>query len=109
MEQIISTSLTRSQIIAMVHEHRNQLRLAGVQRIGLFGSFARNEQHLDSDVDFLIEFLPKEKTFSNFMKVWDDLESVVNRPVDIVTIESLASRPRLQQRVLNDAEFIALD
>ena len=109
MEQAAETSITRDQIIAMVRQHRSELRLAGVDRIGLFGSYARNEQHINSDVDFLVEFLPVKKTFTNFMKVWDNLESVVNRPVDIITLESLASRPHLQQLVLNDAKFITLD
>lgn len=36
----------------------------GLKRIGIFGSFARNEQNNDSDIDIIIEI--SEPNFSSF-------------------------------------------
>ena len=99
---------TKDDIFAIVQSKQAKLRALGVKRLGLFGSFVRGEQKPESDVDFLVEFEPDTKTFSNFMNVWDVLEDAVNRPVDVLTVESLATRPCFQKRVLKDAQFIAL-
>jgi len=35
----------------------------GVKRIGLFGSYVKNQQNEESDLDFLVEFKKGKKTF----------------------------------------------
>ena len=46
---------------------RSLLAALGVHRFGLFGSFVKNEQTAESDLDLLIEFKPGRKSFDNFM------------------------------------------
>jgi predicted nucleotidyltransferase len=41
----------------------------GVIRIGLFGSFVREEQSRESDLDLLVEFDQGRKTFDNFIRL----------------------------------------
>jgi len=40
-----------------------------VKNIGIFGSFARGEQTLKSDIDILVEFDKEGKTFRNYMEL----------------------------------------
>jgi len=47
------TKLTADAILRFLGDHRDTLRTMGVRRIGLFGSFVRNEQSETSDVDLL--------------------------------------------------------
>ena len=66
----MSTGLSAKQdILAVLCENRALLRSLGVRRLGLFGSFVRGEQRVDSDVDFLVEFEPDQKTFDHFMNL----------------------------------------
>jgi len=48
--------LTADDILGALAEHRERIRSLGVRRIGVFGSFARGEEHEESDIDILIEF-----------------------------------------------------
>jgi len=55
----------------------------GVKKIGLFGSYARNEQHEDSDIDLLVEF---EKPIGlKFFELSDYLEKCFGKKVDLLT------------------------
>jgi predicted nucleotidyltransferase len=63
----------------------------GVKRIGLFGSFARNEQTRSSDVDVLVEFAEGQATFDNFMHLVYFLEDLFSRKVDLLTAGGLTS------------------
>ena len=59
----------KEDILRVLQEHRDDIHTYGVQKYGLFGSFLRNEQHIDSDIDILVEFTPGKKTFDNFMNL----------------------------------------
>ena len=48
----------------------------GVKSIGVFGSHARGEERVDSDVDVLVEFVEGAKTFDHFMDLKFFLEDL---------------------------------
>ena len=75
-----------------------------MKRLGLFGSFRRNEPRPDSDVDLLIEFVPEKKSLRNFMRLAFMLEDLFRRRVELVTPESLS--PYLRETVLEDVEYV---
>ncbi|MBN2251882.1 MAG: nucleotidyltransferase family protein [Candidatus Altiarchaeota archaeon] len=72
----------------MLREHDDVLRRYGVKRIGLFGSYARGEQTLDSDMDFLVEF--EEPSFDDFMDLSFYLEDLFGLKVELVTTQGLS-------------------
>ena len=71
-----------------------------VQRIGLFGSFARGDAGPESDVDVLVDL--KEPTFDNYMDLKFYLEEILNHPVDLVIHDAVKPRlkPILEQEVI---------
>ncbi|MDO9287780.1 MAG: nucleotidyltransferase family protein [Thermodesulfovibrionales bacterium] len=74
-----------------------------VQRIGVFGSFARGEEKEGSDIDVLIELEDKYETFDNFMDLKFFLEDLFKRKVDLVTVEAL--RPQLKDNILGEVVY----
>jgi predicted nucleotidyltransferase len=54
----------------------------GVQSIGLFGSYARDKNDQNSDLDFLVEI--KEPLADNYFGLWDFLEDRFNMKIDLV-------------------------
>ena len=53
----------------------------GVRSIGLFGSYAKDLQNADSDIDLLVDV---EQPFSkNFFGLWDHLENHLNKKIDL--------------------------
>ncbi|MBL1213841.1 MAG: nucleotidyltransferase family protein [Ignavibacteriae bacterium] len=79
---------TSTEILDILKKHRDLLVKYGVRRIGLFGSFARNESSDQSDIDLIVDF--KEKTFDNFMDLSFALENIFNRKVDLLTDKAIS-------------------
>jgi predicted nucleotidyltransferase len=75
-----------------------------VQRLALFGSLARGDQHSGSDFDFLVEFTVPI-TFDLFFDLKHFLEDHLGGPVDLVTFESL--KPALKPYVEKDLIDVA--
>jgi hypothetical protein len=88
--------LDRMQILNTLSGQRRELRKHGVQRLGLFGSFARGNARPDSDLDFVVEF--DRKTFDRFMDVRFLLEDLFGRKVDLVPIDRI--KPAIRDEVL---------
>ncbi|NOT57123.1 MAG: nucleotidyltransferase [Deltaproteobacteria bacterium] len=78
--------------VALIEAHAAELRALGVQRIGVFGSFAREEATLESDVDVYLEFAKGRKNYDNFFAIHELLEGLFGRPIDLVTDGSLSER-----------------
>ena len=56
-----------------------------VLKAWLFGSFSRNEQTPDSDVDIIV-LLDKSRPIGlKFFSMWNDLEELLGRKVDLVS------------------------
>ncbi len=68
----------------------------GVERIGIFGSYARGDETRASDVDVLVEFAPGKATFDNFMQLAYDLEDLFKRRVDLLTVAGIDKYIRSQ-------------
>jgi len=97
---------SKRQILDALHRHADTIAGFGVERLGLFGSFVRNEQNADSDVDFLVVVKSGRKTFDNFYQLAVFLEDLVGRPVEILTLESLS--PYIGPHILKEVEYVDL-
>jgi predicted nucleotidyltransferase len=96
--------MNRDRVLALLTEHKPVLaERFGVQRLALFGSFARGTAREDSDVDVLVAFgqvpTPDQLFGAQFY-----LEDLLGRSVDLVTETAL--RPRLRPYVERDAVVV---
>ncbi len=79
----------------------------GISKIGLFGSYARQEQNKDSDIDILIDFQKDKETFDNFMAVCDLLDNIFSGyKVEVVTTGGLS--PYIGPHILNSVEYVQI-
>ncbi len=83
----------------------NYLQLAGygVNQIGLFGSYLRNEATVNSDIDLLVDIRQEKKTFRNFMSLNYFLEELLHHKVDLITRQSLS--PYIGPHILQTIEY----
>jgi len=95
--------LTKEKILRKIEENEEEIKRYGVKRIGLFGSYIRNEQKEKSDVDILVEFEEGKKTFDNYMNLAFFLEDLFNCKVDLVIAESI--KPLLKPYILSEVEY----
>jgi predicted nucleotidyltransferase len=98
---------TKEEVFTLLRRNGAQLRRYGVERISVFGSFARGKPSDVSDVDLLVEFEPGRKSFDNFLGLAEFLEELFGRKVDLVTPESL--NPRFGHHILSEAEHATIN
>jgi predicted nucleotidyltransferase len=70
-----------------------------LQRIGLFGSTARNEATATSDVDVWVELDPLTPYATVHLK--EELEELLQRPVDLVRLRQRMN-PGLREAILRE-------
>lgn len=75
------------------------LKEAGVIRSGIFGSYARSDNVIDSDIDMLVD-LPKNSSLFDLVDLQQKLEDVLGKKIDLVTYKSL--HPLLKNRILSE-------
>jgi predicted nucleotidyltransferase len=94
--------LTRKATVELLAQNRSVLESFGLRRLALFGSVARDTAGPASDVDFFVEF-EGAPTFDRYIELSFYLESLLSRPVDLVTQASL------QKFLSDDVEQEAID
>ena len=77
-----------------------------VTRIGLFGSYLKNEATEERDIDLMIEF--REPVGLKFIQLCDYLENLFHKKVDILTPEGLKSIrvKSIVESILNTIEYV---
>jgi len=76
--------MSREQIFQVIKANLSHLEIEyGVERIGLFGSYSKNLQAGDSDIDLIIEF--SRPIGFRFIELAEYLEDLLGVPVDILT------------------------
>src|ERR1700704_4100501 len=98
---------TKEQVLSLLQEHHHDMCAFGVRRLGLFGSFVREQQGRESDVDMLVEFEPGAKTFDAFMQLAFFLEALFERRVELLTPESLS--PYIGPHILREMTYVSFD
>jgi predicted nucleotidyltransferase len=96
---------TKENIIATLKSYKAQFSKFGVQNIGLFGSYVRDEQSDKSDIDLLIDFDPDKENFDNYMAVYDMFENIFkNEKVEVVTKNGLSKY--IGPKILKDVIYV---
>lgn len=94
--------MKRDQVIATLRAYEPELRAAGVVRLSLFGSTARDDARADSDVDLLAAFDDVRKlSLLDVIGIENRLADLLGQPVDL--IEEGTLRPRARQSVSREA------
>ena len=92
---------TSAEIFDVLKKNRRMLKKYRVRKIGLFGSFSRDEPNGNSDIDFIVDF--EEKTFDNFMELSFELEKLFKRKVDLLTDKAIS--PYILPYIKNDIRW----
>lgn len=89
--------LNREYILKFLKEKKNfLLENFDVKGIYLFGSFARDEQNQESDIDFYVEM---PASYDKLFRLKEYLEEAFQRRVDIIR-----KRPTIRKRLLEEVE-----
>ena len=99
-----SNLLTRAQIIAVLTENYAGLaQQFSVASLALFGSYARNEQTPQSDIDLLVTF--SQPVGFGFMHLANRLEALLGKRVDLIAADGI--RPNRRDSILASLIHVA--
>lgn len=75
--------MTKNDILEKLSQEKEYLQKTyEVEKIGLFGSYAKGLQTENSDIDIYVEF--KHKTFDNLTGLWSYLEELYHTKIDLL-------------------------
>jgi len=96
---------SKDSILSVISTHKPKLASFGVNKIGLFGSYVRNQQQQKSDIDILIDFEQGKETFDNFMNLYDYLEGLFSdEKIEVVTVNGLS--PYIGKHILKEVNYV---
>lgn len=75
----------------------------GVKQLGIFGSFTRNEQRKDSDLDILVTF-DRVPSLFQYIELENRLSDALGIKVDLVMEDAL--KPTIREHVLSEVLMI---
>ena len=77
----------------------------GVRELGIFGSYTRNENRTDSDLDILVDFFSEfPMTLLKFINMENYLQDKLNTKIDLVMKDGL--KEELKPIILKEVEFL---
>jgi len=96
--------MTKNEIITYLKEHKDDfMQKYQISKLALFGSYSRNENRDDSDVDIAIE-----TPLSDYFKLYDfkeELENSFHTKVDIVRLRDKMNMA-LRRRIEKDGIYV---
>jgi len=96
---------TRDQILSFITQNKPLFRERfHIDRIGLFGSYARGDQKEHSDIDLLVEFEENtEDLYELKSQIKDLFKDKFGIEIDICREKYI--RPRIRNRILNETVY----
>ena len=93
---------SKQQVIEIIRDNLDQFAKLGVSRVGLFGSFVREDFTPESDVDLLVAL--SNHSWSNFCNLIDFAEQLFGRKVDVITENSI--NPINGKEICREVEYV---
>jgi predicted nucleotidyltransferase len=98
--------MTIEEITERLRANRAQLDQYGVGEVLVFGSQARGDARVDSDVDLIVEF-QRALGLVEYMDLIEMFKVILGRHVDVVSRRSLDRRPDKSPYILAEAKKVA--
>ncbi len=96
--------MDKNDIIKVIRGRKTVLASRyGVRRLGLFGSYLKNQQRKKSDIDLLVQF-DRDIDLFDFIDLREYLETQLNAKVDLVMESAL--KPNIGKRILQEVEYV---
>ncbi len=96
--------MTKEYILDKLRENKNYIQNEfGVEKIGLFGSYATGKQTQNSDIDIFVKF--QEVKFRKIAGLWNYLEDVYHTKIDLFR-EHKRSKGAIYEHIKGETIFI---
>ncbi len=97
--------MNKHDVINYLKSHKLEFKERyGVIKMGLFGSYARETQQEQSDIDLAIEIESSKKSLGTFFAIKRTIENDLNKTVDLGIESSI--KPIVKERILQEIIYV---
>jgi predicted nucleotidyltransferase len=94
--------MDRATVLANLRRYEPELKAAEIVRLSLFGSVARGEASLESDVDLMAEFDPaKQFSLLDMVHLENRLGDILGVRVDLTSVKAM--KEHVRERAVQEA------
>ena len=96
--------LTQKEILNILKEYKESKKNEyHIRKLGIFGSYARNEANENSDIDIVVDF--EKPDLLNQVGIMQELREKFDKKVDVIAIWKRMN-PKLLSRIQKDAIYV---
>ena len=96
--------LSKNEILKFLKKYKEEKKdIYQIKKIGLFGSYAKEQQSEVSDIDIVVEF--NKPDLFNQIGIMQDLKEYFKKDVDVVSLWKYIN-PKLKKRIDKDAIYV---
>jgi len=96
--------MNRDEILEYIRQHKEELLQFGVEKIGLFGSYARGDNTANSDVDILVKFGNTNSKYYSYFNLKNYLQDRLHREIDLCREEDI--RKEFKEEILRSVVYV---
>ncbi len=94
----------KQEILNIIRNSKPEIEARyAVRKLGLFGSYVRDNQGKRSDIDILVSF-SRDIDLFDFLDLREFLENLLHHKVDLVMESAL--KPAIGKRILAEVEYV---
>ena len=95
---------TFKDVERILQENKKELNEKyGLKGVGIFGSYVKEGQNENSDIDMLVE-IERPMGFIKFIRLENHLSQILGIKVDLVTKKAL--KPYIGRRILQEVQYV---
>ena len=96
--------LSKNEILKFLKKYKEEKKdIYYIKKIGLFGSYAKEQQSEISDIDIVVEF--NKPDLFNQIGIMQDLEEYFKKDVDVISLWKHIN-PKLKKRIDKDTIYV---
>ncbi len=94
----------KQEVLNIIRNSKSEIESRyAVRKLGLFGSYVRDNQGKRSDIDILVSF-SRDIDLFDFLDLREFLENLLHHKVDLVMESAL--KPAIGKRILAEVEYV---
>ncbi|MGB6127644.1 MAG: nucleotidyltransferase domain-containing protein [Psychrilyobacter sp.] len=97
--------MNRTEIIQIIKTHEKTIKSFGIDKIGIFGSYAKEIQNENSDIDILVKFKKVSRISRSYFGLKFYLEDLLKKEVDLCREKDL--RAELKEEILRSVIYVS--
>ncbi|MBZ4684196.1 MAG: polymerase beta domain protein region [Fusobacteriales bacterium] len=97
--------MTEKDIIEILKSHEKEIKRFGVKKIGIFGSYVKQNYNENSDIDILVDFENVSRISKSYFGLKFYLEDLLGKEIDLCREKDI--KKELKEEILRSVKYVS--